>query len=301
MPRRPIAIATSALGRSLAVASLAIVGVLVPAPAQAWEGAGLQSPDPAAIERDEPARAPTASVAGRPAVPAHPAPADTRTDTPTGAPASSPAEAPVRAASPAQAVAIEDAVFRLAVPFRTQKDGGRWQTSNCGPAILGMILDGFGVGGQATDDLRFRAHTYQGTVGMRTGTALEHIARVAEDFGVPTFGLYAAEGRFYTWTADEIGAQLRAGRPVMPLVRLYLLPGYEDMAPRWGHYILLTGIAPDGGFYYSDPLKTEPADGTARAVSATQLGHAMATSHIPGQAVAFGTPNAVLPHWTPAH
>ena len=74
---------------------------------------------------------------------------------------------------------IELPAFRLEVPFRTQKDGGRWQTSNCGPAGLGMVLDAFGVRGQATDDLRFRSHTYQGTVGMRTGTGLEHVARVA--------------------------------------------------------------------------------------------------------------------------
>jgi hypothetical protein len=55
---------------------------------------------------------------------------------------------------------IENTDFRLVVPFRTQKDGGRWQTSNCGPATLGMLLDGFGIPDQATDDLRIRAHTY---------------------------------------------------------------------------------------------------------------------------------------------
>ncbi len=44
---------------------------------------------------------------------------------------------------------IELPDFRLEVPFRTQKDGGRWQNSNCGPAILGMVLDGFGISGQA--------------------------------------------------------------------------------------------------------------------------------------------------------
>src|SRR5690349_7092120 len=78
-------------------------------------------------------------------------------------------------------VRIESPVFRLVVPFRTQKDGSRWQGSNCGPATLGMILDGFGIADQATDDLGFRAHTYQGTFGMRTGTGLEHVAHVAED------------------------------------------------------------------------------------------------------------------------
>jgi hypothetical protein len=201
---------------------------------------------------------------------------------------------------PSLATASLDApVFRLEVPFRTQKDGGRWQTSNCGPAALGMVLDAFGMTGQATDDLRFRTHSYQGTVGMRTGTALEHVARVAEDFGLPTMGLYDEDGTFHDWTPGEIRAQLRLGRPVMPLVRLYLVPGHEGVGPRWGHYILLTGLTEDG-FFYSDPLQTEPQSGSGRTIPAAQLERAMQASHIPGQAVAFGGPSVpLLKVWTP--
>jgi hypothetical protein len=188
-------------------------------------------------------------------------------------------------------------VFRLLVPFRTQKDGSRWQTSNCGPAVLGMVLDGFGVTGQETDDLRFRAHTYQGTVGMRTGTALDHVAHVADDLGLSTVGLWAGEGAFHHWTVTEIADEVRRGHPVMPLVRLYLVPGYEGLAPRWGHYILITGIAPNG-FYFSDPLKTDPVAGTTGLISAGQLERAIEASHIPGQATAFAGPKP-LPVWTP--
>ncbi|MFN0073916.1 MAG: C39 family peptidase [Chloroflexota bacterium] len=181
---------------------------------------------------------------------------------------------------------IELPAFRFAVPFRTQKDGSQWQGSNCGPAILGMILDGFGETGQSTSDLRFRAHTYQGTVGMRTGTALDHIAHVAEDFGVRTHGLYGAGGGWRSWSADDVREQLRLGRPVMPLVRLYLLPGYESSLPRWGHYILITGMTEDG-FFYSDPLQTDAVNGNGGFMSADRLMRAMQASHIPGQAVAF--------------
>jgi hypothetical protein len=194
---------------------------------------------------------------------------------------------------------IEAPVFRLEVPFRTQKDGGRWQVSNCGPAALGMVLDGFGLRGQATDDLRFRSHTYQGTVGMRTGTALEHVARVAEDFGVPTFGLFLEDGSFRRWTSDDLRTQLRQGRPVMALVRLYLLPGYEWIGPRWGHYVLLTGTDRDG-FFYSDSLRTDPVEGTGGYIAVEALERAMLASHIPGQAVAFGGAGlAPLAVWLP--
>lgn len=187
--------------------------------------------------------------------------------------------------------------FRLLVPFRTQKDGGRWQTSNCGPATLGMLLDGFGISGHQTDDLRFQMHTYQGTVGMRTGTGLEHVAHVAEDLGVRTHGLYNPDGSYRTWQIGDVTAELRQGRPVMPLVRLYLVPGYEGLATRWGHYILLTGVRPDG-FTFSDSLKTDSALGTSGLISERQLAAAIGNSHIPGQAVAYSGPSA-LPIFTP--
>jgi hypothetical protein len=193
---------------------------------------------------------------------------------------------------------IQTATFRLLVPFRTQKDGSRWAGSNCGPAALGMVLDAYGASGQATDELRFRAHTYQGTVGMRTGTALEHIAHVAEDFGIETHGLYNASGAFNTWSLDDIRGQLRLSRPVMPLVRLYLLPGWESMLPRWGHYILVTGMTPDG-FYYNDPLQFDARAGMARFIPSTQLAAAIGNSHIPGQAVSFGPARPELEVWTP--
>lgn len=206
---------------------------------------------------------------------------------------------PVLAAGIESPAVIRAPVFALEVPFRTQKDGSRWQSSNCGPAGLGMVLDAYGAVGQATDDLRFRSHTYQGTVGMRTGTALQHLAHVAEDFGIPTAGLYDAAGGFNNWSMDDIRGQLRLGRPVMALVRLYLLPGYDGMAARWGHYILLTGMA-DNGFFYNDPLQPNPSTGAGRVIAAEQLERAMQHSLVPGQAVSFGGPGApALPVWTP--
>ena len=83
----------------------------------------------------------------------------------------------------------------------------------------------------------------------------------------------------------------------MPLVRLYLVPGYEGLSSRWGHYILVTGIHP-AGFYFSDALKTDPVAGTTGQISPQQLDRAIEGSHIPGQAIAFAGP-IDLPVWTP--
>jgi hypothetical protein len=85
----------------------------------------------------------------------------------------------------------------------------------------------------------------------------------------------------------------------MSLVRLYLLPGYEGSGTRWGHYILLTGLTEDG-FFYSDPLKTDPAAGRGGWISSDQLSTAMGNSLVPSQALAFGdTKGSWLSIWTP--
>ncbi|HLI26238.1 MAG TPA: C39 family peptidase [Chloroflexota bacterium] len=173
---------------------------------------------------------------------------------------------------------------RPSIPFRTQRDGSRWAGSNCGPAALGMILEARGIA-VANDDLRFQTHTYQGTVGMRTGTALQHIARVAEDYGVPTRGLYDADG-FHRWTIDELRAEVAQGNPVVALVKYRLLPGREGAAVRFDHYIVLWDLTPDG-FVYNDPAYPTAEEGFARTLTNAQLDAAMQPTLVPRQAVAF--------------
>jgi hypothetical protein len=175
----------------------------------------------------------------------------------------------------------------VAVPWRTQLDGSRFAGANCGPASLGMILDAFGTA-KGTDDLRYRSHTYQGTWGSQTGTALEHLARVAEDFGVPTRGLYEGR-RFRNWTIDELREELRQGHPVIILAKYHMLPGHEGSRAGFDHYIVLWDL--DGEkFVYNDPAFTRARDGYGRRISADALARATRSAIIPGQAVAFLPP-----------
>src|SRR5262245_9105697 len=61
----------------------------------------------------------------------------------------------------------------LEPPYRTQLDDSIYARSDCGPAVLGMVLDDFGVD-QDTLELRRLTHTYQGTwPAVRVGTALQ--------------------------------------------------------------------------------------------------------------------------------
>jgi len=175
----------------------------------------------------------------------------------------------------------------LEPPYRTQLDDSMYARSDCGPAVLGMALAAYGVD-EDTLDLRRLTHTYQGTwPAVRVGTALQHVAHVAEDFGLSTYGLYDGDEGFHQWTVDEIGANVAQGRLVIPLVRFGLLPGHEDTGVRWGHYILLYAVDGDG-FTYQDPAVRPIEEGRARWISRAQLEQAMAPVFPPRQAVALG-------------
>ncbi len=173
-------------------------------------------------------------------------------------------------------------------PYRTQLDDSIYARSDCGPAVLGMALADYGVE-MDTLDLRRLTHTYQGTwPAVRVGTALQHVAQVAADLGLPGSGLYEGEGEtFHEWTVQEIETNVARGRLVIPLVRFGLLPGHEDTGVRWGHYILLYAVRGDG-FAYQDPAVRPIEDGRARWISRDQLDRAMAPVFPARQALALG-------------
>ncbi|HEY7064022.1 MAG TPA: C39 family peptidase [Chloroflexota bacterium] len=174
---------------------------------------------------------------------------------------------------------------RLAsVPFRTQRDGSPYAGSNCGPAALGMVLDAYGIS-QETNDLRYLSHTYQGTWPRRGGTALQHLARVAEDFGLAAVGLYDGD-TFHQWSLAEVREQVAQGHPVIVLAKYRLLPGHESSTVRYDHYVVLWDVTPDG-FIYNDPIYPADDEGFARFMTSAQLDAAMAPTMEPRQAVAF--------------
>jgi peptidase C39-like protein len=177
----------------------------------------------------------------------------------------------------------------VSVPvYRTQKDGSKYALSNCGPASLGMVLDAYGVD-RSTLELRELTHTYQGTWPNRGGTALQHMAHVAEDFFVPVHGLYEAPGsdEFHKWTIDEVVNQVGHGRWVIPLVRYGMLPGHETSGVRTGHYIVVYRNDGDG-FDYDDPAYSPIEEGQGRWISREQLDRAMDPVLVPRQAMALG-------------
>jgi hypothetical protein len=187
----------------------------------------------------------------------------------------------------ASAIAVPRARLAREPIYRTQKDGSRYAGSNCGPAVLGMVLDAYGVS-RTTLELRELTHSYQGTWPGRGGTALQHVAHVAEDFAVPVHGLYdVPDETFHRWTIDEVAADVRQGRWVIPLVRYNLLPGHETTGVRTGHYIVLYAVDGDG-FTYDDPAYDPVSEGAGRWISRAQLDEAMTPVLVPRQALSLG-------------
>jgi hypothetical protein len=199
----------------------------------------------------------------------------------------------VMALAPASASAdgwFRDGLQRRAIepPYRTQLDDSMYARSDCGPAVLGMTLAAYGVE-QETLDLRQLTHNYQGTwPAVRVGTALQHMAHVAEDFGLHAYGLYDADEGFHEWSVGELEDQVKAGRLAIPLVRFGLLPGHEDTGVRWGHYILLYAVDGDG-FLYQDPAMRPIEEGRGRWISRGQLDAAMAPVWPRRQALSIGS------------
>jgi len=249
---------------------------------------------PASISADSPAMAEVAGISdaapGDSSITLLP---DSLSASPFGVLGQQLAEPAVLAAAPEDpAVESRANALRMSVPFRTQKDGDRFQGSNCGPATLSMVLDAFGMQ-HGNAELRLLTHTYQGTVGARTGTALQHMAHVAADYGLEPRGLYqrpdgsSAKDGFARWTVDDIRDEVLAGRPVIPLVKFRLLPGHEDSPFRADHYVVVYGVDGDS-FLYHDPIYDSQWEGGARWMSAETLAAAMKPTLVPQQAVSFG-------------
>jgi hypothetical protein len=111
------------------------------------------------------------------------------------------------------------------------------------------------------------------------------MAKVAEDFGIGTLGLYEGED-FRQWSVADVRAEVERGRPVIALVKYRLLPGRESSPVRYDHYVVLWDTTPDG-FLYNDPIYPEMHEGFARFMTNAQLGAAMTPTMHARQAVAF--------------
>ncbi|HYY89680.1 MAG TPA: C39 family peptidase [Chloroflexota bacterium] len=179
---------------------------------------------------------------------------------------------------------------RMAVPYRTQLDGSDYAGANCGPTVLGMVLE---ANGHNLEPRTLRDQVLDAEDFPRwdddAGSYIWALARVAEANGVKTFGLFAdaAETRLHRWSLDDVRQSVRAGRPVVVQVVYRGLPKRQDSPYRGDHYIVVTGLVGDD-FLYNDPIGG-PVEGPGwdRVMSPVQLERAMNASDTPFTHTAF--------------
>jgi hypothetical protein len=174
--------------------------------------------------------------------------------------------------------------IRVNVPYRSQLDGSDYAGANCGPTVLGMALESFGVN-LAPPDLRGQVLNSESFDPSDTdaGSYIWALANVARDDGVQARGLYDADGGLHHWTTDEIRTSLRNKQPVIVQVVYRGLPGREDSGYYGDHYIIITGLLGDQ-FLYNDPIggpEAHESPGYDRLLSDIQLQHAMHASDSP--------------------
>ena len=180
---------------------------------------------------------------------------------------------------------------RIKVPYRTQLDGSDYSGANCGPTVLGMALESFGVNlpppevrGQVLDTENFSPSDDD------AGSFIWALANVAQSNGLRVSGLYDGDGSsLHHWTVDEVRDSVRRGQPVIVQVVYRGLPGREDSGYYGDHYIIVTGLMGDK-FLYNDPIGGRVArevPGFDRVMTSTQLARAMRASDTPYAYTAF--------------
>lgn len=170
---------------------------------------------------------------------------------------------------------------RINVPYRTQLDGSDYAGANCGPTVLGMALESFGLNlaptdlrGQVLNSESFEADDND------AGSYIWALADVAHNLGIQAQGLYDADGSLHHWSVDDIRARLRSKEPVILQVVYRALPGRQDSGYYGDHYIIVTGLLGDQ-FLYNDPIggrAANEAPGYDRMMTPEQLQKAMRAS-----------------------
>jgi SdrD B-like domain/Peptidase_C39 like family len=180
---------------------------------------------------------------------------------------------------------LGDGLVWLGVPFRSQMDGGDFQYVNCGPASLTMVLAGFGleVGpSQVRDYLNNLIDNFDTDL----GTSLDVLSRISKEAGLTPMDLYSDHGGYRNWSTDAVRWHLQQGHPVITLVKYRNLPGHTSSLSQFDHYIVISGLTPNG-FIYNDAAFASTL-GYGLEISDVELEYAWNNSSIPHHAVALG-------------
>jgi hypothetical protein len=180
---------------------------------------------------------------------------------------------------------LGDGLIWLGVPFRSQMDGGDFQYVNCGPASLTMVLAAFGLE-VAPSQVRDYLNSLIDNFDTDLGTSLDVLSRVGVQAGLTPMDLYSDHGGYRNWSTDAVRWHLQQGHPVITLVKYRNLPGHTSSVSQFDHYIVISGLTPNG-FIYNDAAFASTL-GYGLEVSDVELEYAWNNSSIPHHGVALG-------------
>jgi hypothetical protein len=116
----------------------------------------------------------------------------------------------------------------IKVPYRSQIDGSPYADANCGPTVVNMVLESFGIR-VSQPQVRREVLSFQPLEDCDDcGTYIQSLAAVFSHRGLRVHNLRADDPeQFHPWTLDEIRSELRAGRPVIAQVFYRRSPVYR--------------------------------------------------------------------------
>jgi hypothetical protein len=180
---------------------------------------------------------------------------------------------------------LGDGLVWLGVPFRTQIDGGEFQFVNCGPASLTMVLAGFGLD-VGPSQVRDYLNNLIDNFNTDLGTSLDVLSRIGKQAGLTPMDLYSDAGGYRNWSTDAVRWHVQQGHPVITLVKYRNLPGHTKSLSEFDHYIVVSGLTPNG-FIYNDAAFATTL-GYGLEISDVELQYAWENSSIPHHALAMG-------------
>jgi hypothetical protein len=148
-----------------------------------------------------------------------------------------------------------------------------------------MVLAGFGleVGpSQVRDYLNNLIDNFNPDL----GTSLDVLSRIATQAGLTSMDLYSDKGGYRNWSTDAVRFHIQQGHPVITLVKYRNLPGHTRSLSEFDHYIVISGLTPNG-FIYNDAAFATTL-GYGLEISDVELEYAWDNSSIPHHAVALG-------------
>ena len=77
------------------------------------------------------------------------------------------------------------------------------------------------------------------------------LSRIAREAGLTPMDLYSDRGGYRNWSTDAVRWHVQQGHPVITLVKYRNLPGHTSSLSDFDHYIVISGLTPNG-FIYND-------------------------------------------------